>query len=312
MEPALEIRHLRLVAAIAEEGGMTRAAERLHLTQSALSHQLRDAEQKLGTALFLRLSRRMVPTPAGEELLASAGRVLDELGRAEARIRSRGAGETGTIRLSTECYTCYHWLPPLLAGFRERHPGIEVRIDLEATRRTVAALLEGKLELALVSSEPKDRRLRLTPLFEDELVVVMSAAHRLARRTHVRPADLEDETVLVYPPKEDSLLLQRALLPAGIRPRAVLEVPLTEAVLEMARAGVGVAFLARWAIARELGAGSLVARPLSRVGSARFRRRWCVATLKAAKAPAYVRDFIGMIVDQGTPLKSAEVTPRRA
>src|SRR6266700_7539410 len=82
----LEIRHLKLVAAVAEEGSVTEAGKRLHLTQSALSHQLRDAEEKLGAALFLRLGKRMVLTPAGEKLLVSAQKVLDELRTAESQI----------------------------------------------------------------------------------------------------------------------------------------------------------------------------------------------------------------------------------
>ncbi len=101
----LEIRHLRLVQAIAEEGTMTRAAERLHLTQSALSHQLRDAEERLGAQLFLRMKRKMIPTPPGEWLLESARKLLAELQRTEDAIRRAGAGEDGVLRLSTECYT---------------------------------------------------------------------------------------------------------------------------------------------------------------------------------------------------------------
>src|SRR5215510_1751691 len=108
----LEIRHLKLLVAITEEKSVTKAGERLHLTQSALSHQLRDIEERLGAPLFLRVKRRMVPTPAGERLLASARGILERVEETERAIR-RGAGE-GLIRIAVECYTCYHWLPALL------------------------------------------------------------------------------------------------------------------------------------------------------------------------------------------------------
>src|SRR6266478_8744066 len=110
----LEIRHLKLVAAVAETGSITRAGNRLHLTQSALSHQLRDAEEQLGVPLFERRNARMFLTPAGERLLQAARTVLDELARAEKEIQKcNGDGAAkGVLRLSTECYTVYHWLPP--------------------------------------------------------------------------------------------------------------------------------------------------------------------------------------------------------
>src|SRR5687767_5401966 len=114
----LEVRHLRLVAAVAEHQSLTKAGDGLHLTQSALSHQLRDIEERLGARLFHRLNRRMVPTPAGERLLESAAAILGELQAAELAIRSGMAQRPVLLRLSTECYTGYHWLPSVLKPFR--------------------------------------------------------------------------------------------------------------------------------------------------------------------------------------------------
>src|SRR5215471_2965936 len=106
----LDIRHLKLIVAVTEEKSVTRAGERLHLTQSALSHQLRDIEERLGTQLFLRLNKKMLPTQAGERLLVTARRTLDDLKRAEEEIAQMASNKRGALRISTECYTCYHWL----------------------------------------------------------------------------------------------------------------------------------------------------------------------------------------------------------
>src|SRR6185295_10200313 len=133
----LEIRHLRLIVAVSEEKGVTKAGERLHLTQSALSHQLRDIEERLGTPLFLRMNKKMILTQAGERLLQTAHRVLDELKRTEEHISQIAADKQGTIRISTECYTCYHWLPDLLKDFNQKYPGVEVKIVVEATHRPI-------------------------------------------------------------------------------------------------------------------------------------------------------------------------------
>jgi LysR family transcriptional regulator for metE and metH len=287
----LEIRHLRLVIAVADVGSLTRAGERLNLTQSALSHQLRDIEGRLGTALFLRVGKRMILTPAGERLLGPAREVVERLLRAEHDIRQLGRDRAGVLRITTECYTCYHWLPPLLMRFRRRFPRIEIRIDVEATARPVAMLLEGKIDLAIVSSPVRDRRLAVRPLFEDEVVVVMAPDHALARRPYVRPADLANETLMVYPPKEESRVLQQVLLPAGVTPQ-VQEVQLTEAILELVKAGLGVSALARWAVRPLVESGALVARPMTARG---LHRRWSAVMPKPLARVEYAEEFVRLL-----------------
>src|SRR5438309_1612778 len=149
----LEIRHLKLVAAIAETGSVTLAGNRLHLTQSALSHQLRDAEEQLGVALF-----------------------------------------------------------------------------------------------------------------EDEVVIIVPPEHRLAGKKFVAPADFATENLILYPPKEDSAVLTRFLAPAGIAPRKIQEVMLTEVIIEMVRGGLGVASLAKWAVSPQLDSGAVVGLSLTEQG----------------------------------------------
>ncbi len=290
----LEVRHLRLVSAIAETGSLTRAGDRLHLTQSALSHQLRDIESRLGARLFLRVGKRLVLTPAGERLLASARDVLERLQQTEHEIRQMGRDDTGVLRLTTECYTCYHWLPPILTRYRRRFPRVEVRIDVNATPRPIEMLLAGKIDLALVSSPVRDRRLAVTAVFDDELIVIASPSHPFAKKTHVRVADMHGQTFFLYPPKEDSSVLNEILLPAGAVPARVEEVQLTEAIVELVRAGLGVAVLARWAVHPMVAAGRLAARPLTARG---LHRRWSAVMPKDIARIDFVREFIQLLVD---------------
>src|SRR5437660_1851753 len=209
----LEVRHLKLVVAVAEEGSVTAASRRLHVTQSALSHQLRDAEEKVGTPLFLRLSKRMVPTSAGERLVQTARSVLGELERTEREI-GNGGENAGLIRLSTECYTCYHWLPGLLKEFRKNHPKVEISIDAQATHDPVAALREGRLDVGVVTGDVRDNALHVEDLFEDDLLVVMAPDHKLARKKSVSPQELAGENVIIYPPRNESTLLNHVMFPA--------------------------------------------------------------------------------------------------
>jgi len=239
----LEIRHLKLVAAIAETGSVTLAGNRLHLTQSALSHQLRDAEEQLGVPLFERRNRKMALTAAGERLLQSARTVLDELARVEKEIQgSNGNGVAkGVLRLSTECYTVYHWLPPRLRLFQHKFPAVDFQLVIEATDNPFEALLEGKLDLAIVCDPIRNRRIRYTPLFEDEVVIIVSPEHRLAGKKFAAPIDFAAENLIIYPPKQESTVLNRFLTPAGIAPRKIQEVMLTDVIIEMVRGGLGVA-----------------------------------------------------------------------
>jgi LysR family transcriptional regulator, regulator for metE and metH len=287
----LEIRHLKLVVAVAEEGSVTAASRRLHVTQSALSHQLRDAEEKVGAPLFLRLSKRMVPTPAGERLLQSARNVLGELERTGREIDNNGES-AGVIRLSTECYTCYHWLPPLLKEFRKKYPKVEISIDADATHDPLAALREGRLDVGVVSCEVQDNSLRVESLFEDDLLLVMAPDHRLARKKSIRPQELAGEQVLIYPPRRESTFLNQVLYPAGVRPGSVLEVTLTEAILELASAGMGIGLLARWAAMPWVKNHRIAARPLTNGG---YRRRWRAVTMASSPRPAYMEEFITLL-----------------
>jgi LysR family transcriptional regulator for metE and metH len=303
----VDIRHLKMVAAVAECGSLTRAGDQLHLTQSALSHQLRDLESRLAVPLFLRVGKRMVLTPAGERLLASARRVLSEIDTAEDEIRRLAVSREGPLRVTTECYTCYHWLPPLLKGFRRRHPRVDVRIDVESTARPIDALLEARIDLALVSSPTSDRRIVSTPLFRDDLVGLVAPSHPLAQRRRVTVADLEGETLFVYAPKEESRVVVQLIEPAGVRPR-IEQVQLTEAIIELVKAGLGVTFLARWAVQPQLDANALRVLPLR---SSALGRQWCAATLKQTAKIPYVVDFVELLSD-AAPRKAGQAPAMRA
>ena len=295
----LEIRHLKLVATVAETGSITKAGHKLHLTQSALSHQLRDIEERLGGALFLRLNKRMVLTQAGERLLHSARKVIDELRRAEEEIRQITLSREGVLRISTECYTCYHWLPPMLKAFGEKFPRVEVRIELEATRRPFQALLDGRLDLAVVHTVVRDRRLCYKPLFQDELVVVMRPDHPLACRPYISAQDFADQHLLVYTaPKEELFVFQQVLEPAGVAPGQLSQVQLTEAIIEMVKAGIGITVMARWAVAPQVETGVLRALPLTKKG---LYRRWSAAMLRHKAMPPHLREFVELLAASSPP-----------
>ena len=290
----IEVRHLNLLLMVDEEGSLTKAAARLNLTQSALSHQLRNLEDTLGTPMFRRVGNRLARTPAGERMLESARTIEGELNLVEEEIRRLRVGESGTIRISTGCYTCYHWLAAFVREFRTRRPGIDVVVVPEATRRPVEALLEGKLDVAITIGRPTDRRLRVHKLlFKDEMVLLTSPDHPLAKRKFIEPKHLADEHVMLYV-VDQSMVMEQFVLPSGVRPRKVSQIELTEAILALVEAGMGVTMLARWAAAPQIASGKLSAVSLSRKG---LHREWCAATIDDGLLPDYVEEFIDLLAD---------------
>jgi LysR family transcriptional regulator for metE and metH len=283
----LEVRHLDLVQSVVEEGGLTRAVKRLGLSQSALSHQLRVLEEQLGVSLFHRAGRRLRLAPAGERILRTAGLVIPEMERTEMELRQNSTQLSGAIRLSAECYTCYQWLPGIACRFMRKYPAVDLRIVTEVTEAPVQALLKNELDLAVVSQPARDRRLKFTDLVNDELVAVTAAGHSVADREYLRPKDFSNQTLFTNPSLSRSPVFLRMLRTAGIRPKAVNEIPLTEAILELVKAGFGIAILARWTLQPQLGNGEYRVFPVTARG---LRRKWFAAV--RSNAPAYLTAFL--------------------
>lgn len=297
----VELRHLKMVAAIAETGSVTQAADRLHLTQSAVSHQLRSVEERLGQPLFLRVGKRMVMTAAGERVLAAAFRVIEDLRAAEEDLRGLSVEGAGILRLCAQCNTGYHWLPPLVDAFRRTHPAVDVSLVLECTTRPVQALLDGRLDLAIVTQAVQNPQVRLRPLFEDEHAAIVAPDHPLARQPFVRPQELAAERLLLYSSSPgDSFTIQRILRPAGVEPGRVSFVMLTEAILEMVKAKLGVSVMQTWAVEPALRAGTIRAVPITPRG---IRRQWSAAILKAAGRVPHIEAFIDLLAAQAMPAR---------
>lgn len=286
----LEVRHLRLVRALADEGGPTRAAARLHITQSAVSHQLAELEGRLGVALFARVRRRLTPTAAGERLIGEARTLLGELARVERELHRAGEPRRVALRVVVETFTAYGWLPRVAAALARELPHVDVRVAIEATREPVAALIRGALDVALVSSPVHDRSLVATPLFDDEWAVVLAPGHPLARRAWISAKELGGQALFAQDaPRSDVERLRDLVSAERARMPRVSLVPLTELMVAFVRAGAGVGLMSRWAARPYAERGEIVCVRLTREGLA---ERWVAVTRRDAKAPAYVQRFV--------------------
>lgn len=290
----LETRDLRLVHAIAEADGATRAAVLLSVSQSAVSHQLRNLEERLGVVLFERRGRKLRITPAGERLVQLSRDVLLPLSLAELELRRGAARHRPKLRLATQCYTAYDWLPRALSALVSRHPEVDLVIAQDVSGDVATALREHRLDVALCVDPPTGRTLERKVLFQDELVLGVARGHELARRPYVLGRDLRSLTLIqstVDPSQRERI--RKLLFRDGESFGRVVRVPVTDAILELIGAGMGVGILPEYALRPrklrfELETVRLTEKGLRRTWSAVFERKSAlagpIATLLAALA----------------------------
>lgn len=292
----LEVRHLRVIDAVIKEGGATKAAKRLFLTQPAVSHTIRDLEKRLGVSLFRRESKKMIPTAEGLRLLRAAEIVLDAVERAEQDLGSYREGRRGTLRIATQCYSCYRWLPRLLSDFHAAAPDVDLEVVPEATNDPLSALLAERIELALVHRFPEHADIITMPLFEDEMVFIVSPGHRLADHETVEPIDLADEHILLDVEPETSLVMNRFFAPAGVHPSRMSRLGSADAIIDTVRAGLAISFIPRWMVADDVESGSLVTVGLAPNG---LHRAWHAAILRKNSEHAAIVELIRLLESVG-------------
>lgn len=253
--------------AIRDGGSVAGAAQRLHLTQSALSHQLRLLEENCGGALFERKTRPVVFSDLGRHLLQLAERVLPEVERTEADLGRLAKGEVGRLHLAVDCHSCVDWLMPSMDGYREQWPQVELDLSLAHAFDPIGALMSGAIDLVITSDPSQTNRVRFEPLFRYEAILIAANGHPLARKTRIVPADLAGETLITYPVEETRLDAYRAFLdPAGVRPGGRRTAELTSVIVQLVANGRGVAVLPNWAVHKFVALGQVAARRLGKKG----------------------------------------------
>jgi LysR family transcriptional regulator for metE and metH len=292
----IDIRHLKLIREIATTGNMTKAATRLFLTQPSLSHQLKEIESRLGTPLFLRVNKSMVLTAAGERVLQAANDILPQLEAAESDIVN-GITQTKEIRMSTKCYTGYHWLPALMKEFHTEFPEVVFDVVTEAMSEPVEFLLKGKIDIAIVNDKPGQKGVHIEKLFDDELVLLVPDDHPLADKPFAVPSDFRGVNLIIY--KEsftEDFFASRLLIPAKVTPLRLTKMQLTEARVELVRAGIGITVLSRWLVKSFLKKDSGLRQV--KITKRGLYRSWYLVCLQQVRNDAYIRKFITFLKDQ--------------
>ncbi len=243
----IELKHLQTIQAIEHYGSVNRAAEALFMTQSALSHQLKQLESQLELKLFERKTQPVQWTPAGEVLLRLAELVLPQVAQAKSNLQRIRSGNLGRLWLGVECHTCFEWLLPILRRYQQQFSDIEVDMVAQLVRPTLDALKKHEIDLVITSETEAEAGVQFAPLFEYEVVLAVSPEHWMATQAYCQPQDLATETLLTYPVNYNKLDIFKSFLwPAKIQPKAIRHSEMSLMILQWVEANKGVAALPVW------------------------------------------------------------------
>ena len=299
----LEFRHLRTIKAIHDAGGLARAADVLHITQSALSHQIKGLEDQTGVELFVRRSKPLKLSSAGMKLLRLAERILPEIAATEAEFDALRAGRAGRLHIAIECHACFDWLFPVLEKFRHAWPEIDVDIRPGLAFNALPALAREEVDLVISSDPETIPDVQFNPLFDYAPTLVAPANSPLAAKPFVEAADFADQTLITYPVERARIdIFTQLLTPAKVEPKVHRKVELTAVILMLVAAGRGVSVLPDWVLREVKYQPDYITRPVTAQG---LTKRLYAATRVEDATQPFMAHFLRLARSEPVKLQRA-------
>ncbi|MCU4674872.1 LysR substrate-binding domain-containing protein [Catenovulum sp. 2E275] len=285
----LEVKHLKTIRALAQTGSLAKSADWLHTTPSALSHQLKELESRVGNPVYVRKTSPVKFTVEGELLLKLANDILPKIQDTEARIQDIKHQDKGQLRLAIECHSCFQWLMPAISQFHASWPMVELNFDNEYTFDAMPGLTQGDLDLVITADKFESDEFYFEPLFSFQMVLVTAPTHPFAQLKFISAEDLASQTLLTYPVAPSRLDIFKYLLhPANCQPAKIKTVDQTLMILQMVTANLGVAALPSWAVTEYEQQGLVKTVALGESG---IQSKLYAAVKKREKNKAYIRSF---------------------
>jgi DNA-binding transcriptional LysR family regulator len=299
----IDAKLLRTFVTIVEIRSFTRAGRRLGLSQSAISQQIAAQERQLGVKLLLRAGKGVRPTPAGEILLHYARQILQKIDEAQRVLSAYESTSSAMLRVGAGGAACEHLLPAVLNEFHGQFPRVELRVESGHSRLTIERLLEGTLDVGMLTLPVTEPRLRLLELGRDELILIAAPDHPWATRRRIEPRELAEQPLLVYERRSSTFqIIERMFLEAGVFPRIVMEMDHLGAVAAMVSAGLGLAIVPRWAVRADVNAGRLLGLPIGKHG---LHRAWALGLRAEEHQGQTLRAFVRLCLERLPPVLSA-------
>ena len=288
----IELRHLRTIMAIHAAGSVAQAAEQLHISQSALSHQIKAIRDQLGVDLFVKNTKPMRLSAEGLRFLRAAERILPEIDLLKAEFDNLQNGQAGRLHIAIECHACFEWLFPVLNLFRHDFPDVDIDIRPGLAFRALKALADEEVDV-VISSDPEDiPGVEFHQLFPYAPTFLVAKTNRLVEKDYVDAADFADQTLITYPVERTRLdIFSQLLIPAKIEPKLIRQVELTAVMLMLVGANKGVAVLPDWVIRSADMDGGLVTKPVTRNG---LTRQLYAAVRCDGQTKPFIKRFIAL------------------
>ncbi len=292
----MELKYFRLIKTIAEEGSIANATERLFLTQSALSHQLRELEERLGFKVFHRTRNKWELTQEGTELYKLANKLFHTIDEGFSAIKHLKEGAKGTIKLSAECQSFFHSLPSFIQKMGVLYPEIDIDVSLGATHQTISQVLSEDIDIAIVTSKPESDELSSIPVFNDEVFAVMHHEHALNKFDYLDAGHFAKVHLLINSfPLEGVAVYEKLLKPNRINPLKISAFPFTEITLAMIAANMGMMCAPKWQLAPFKMSKEVV---FKRIGKNGLKRQHYLVVKKTHRNKKYIHDFIASFEEE--------------
>ena len=290
MSQPLDSRQLRAFTVLARTGSFTRTAQELHLTQSAISYAMKALEEEIGCRLLDRVGKSVLLTQAGEQLLARAEKILDEMTAARLELSHLGKWGSSRLRIGASTTACQYVLPAVLREFKESFPRCAISIEPGDTPEAIASLRAHRIDLAVNLEPRREESLEFRPLFTDELLFALSPIHPWAKAGRVPRDDIARQHYILYGKTSYTFqMIEEYFREEKIVLHSLLDLGNMEAIKELVKLGLGISIIAPWTAKKEIEAGSLVTLPL---GRRKLKRRWGVLHWKNQRLNLAQETFI--------------------
>jgi DNA-binding transcriptional LysR family regulator len=292
MTAPLDTRQLRAFVTLARRGSFTQAARELHLSQSAVSHSMKALETDLGCRLFDRMSKKVLLTQAGEQLLQHADKILAEMSAARESLQQLNQWGHGRLRVSASTTACQYILPEVLSEFKKSYSQARITVEPGDTRDAITLIRANQVDIALALQPRHSDDLEFIPLFTDEMMFIVAPTHNWAQKRHVIREEVPRQQYVLYSKHSFTFeMVEEYFRLEDVGLNMVMELGSMEAIKELVKLGLGVTILAPWVARKEIESGELVALPL---GKRKLKRTWGLMHWRGRRLTLAEETFINL------------------